>query len=84
MPDNDQRPDNLKKDTWIAVTAAILAAVILFFSDFGKSETVIYDCRDAHWHPDVPIEVKKQCREIIKERLEEIKKEEMLKKYITI
>lgn len=84
MPDNDQRPDSLKKDTWIAVTAAILAAVILFFSDFGKSETVIYDCRDAHWHPDVPIEVRTECKKIMRERLEEIQREEMLKKYITI
>lgn len=84
MSDNDQRPDNVKKDTWIAVAAAIAAAIILCFTDFGRSQTVIYDCRDAHWHPDVPIEVKKQCREIMKERLEEMQREERLKKYTLI
>jgi hypothetical protein len=39
----------------------------LIFTDFGKSRTIRYDCRDAHWHPDVPVEVKKQCQELMQQ-----------------
>ena len=24
----------------------------------------VYDCGMAEWHPDIPVEVKKQCREL--------------------
>ena len=24
----------------------------------------VYDCSLAEWHPDIPVEVKKQCREL--------------------
>jgi hypothetical protein len=51
----------LKKDIWIAGAAAVVAIFILIFTNFGRSRTVIYDCRDAHWHPDIPIEVKQEC-----------------------
>ena len=27
-----------------------------------------YDCRDAHWHPDYPVEVKQECARL---RIEE-------------
>jgi hypothetical protein len=37
------------------------------FSDFGKNRTKVYDCRDAHWHPDVPIAVKKECAKLFYE-----------------
>jgi hypothetical protein len=51
----------LKKDIWIAGCAAVVAVFILIFTNFGKSQTVVYDCRDAHWHPDIPVEVKQEC-----------------------
>jgi hypothetical protein len=51
----------LKKDIWIAGAAAVVAIFILIFTNVGRSRTVIYDCRDAHWHPDIPIEVKQEC-----------------------
>lgn len=72
------------KDKIILVGVLMFAVAALVFSDFGRNTTVVYDCRDAHWHPDVPIEVKKQCREIMKERLEEMQREERLKKYTLI
>jgi len=40
--------------------------LILITYDFGPSGKV-YDCRDAHWHPDVPVEVKRECAELLKE-----------------
>ncbi len=66
---------------FIPIIVAILAVVILITTDFGHSRTVIYDCRDAHWHPDYPVEVKNQCREIMKEHYE--KEQEKRKLIIT-
>ena len=33
-----------------------------------RPEGGYYDCRDAHWHPDYPIEVKQECARL---RIEE-------------
>lgn len=54
----------------IIVTVVSLACVfILVFTDFARGDrVVVYDCRDAHWHPDIPVEVKKACANLIKER----------------
>ena len=72
MQNYDQRA-SLKRETWIAVIAAFFAISILVFTDFGRGRTVVYDCRDAHWHPDVPIDVKKECSRLM---YEEWKKQE--------
>ena len=62
------------------MTDRIIIAVLLIFSvyvlistDFGRNTVVRYDCRDAHWHPDIPIEVKKECSKLF---YEEWKKQE--------
>jgi hypothetical protein len=39
----------------------ILAVLILTFTDYG-SHSRVYDCGMAEWHPDIPIEVKEECR----------------------
>lgn len=42
----------------------ILAAVLLLaFTDYG-TETKVYDCGMAEWHPDIPNEVKEECRRL--------------------
>ena len=74
----------MKKDIWIAIGAAIVAIFILIFTNFGKSKTVVYDCRDAHWHPDIPIEVKKECGRMIYEEWKRRKEEEQQGKFIKI
>lgn len=55
---------------FVPVIVALVAVLILITTDFGRSNTVIYDCRDAHWHPDYPIEVKNECKRIMKEHYE--------------
>jgi hypothetical protein len=47
---------------------------ILILSNFGEDRIIKYDCRDAHWRPDVPVEVKKQCIEFMKQQIENSKK----------
>ena len=46
---------------------AILAALIFSFAPMVVvlTKTKVYDCRALHggWHPDVPVEVQKKCRD---------------------
>lgn len=55
------------KEKIIIGIALIFSVLILVLSDFGQNRTVIYDCRDAHWHPDIPIEVKRECSRLMYE-----------------
>jgi hypothetical protein len=45
---------------------AVIGIFIIFFilaiSDIGMPEGRIYDCGMAEWHPDIPVEVKEECR----------------------
>jgi hypothetical protein len=50
----------------IIIVATVASILILLFSDFGE-QGKYYNCRDAHWHPDYPIEVRKQCAELLYE-----------------
>jgi len=48
----------------IALVVAILAILAAFmYADTGEGYRV-YDCGMAEWHPDIPLEVRKQCREL--------------------
>ena len=54
---------------FVIIILTLAAAALLSYSDFGDSNQIkIYDCSIAEWHPDVPINVRKECRKL---RLEE-------------
>lgn len=55
------------KERIIVIVAVAVSVLILVFTDFGKGRGRIYDCRDAHWHPDIPVEVKKECSRLMYE-----------------
>jgi hypothetical protein len=44
------------------VIACVLWAFVL--SQIDMPEYKVYDCGMAEWHPDIPSEVRKQCREL--------------------
>lgn len=50
----------------------LFAAFILTFAEFKKPVRV-YDCGMAEWHPDIPIDVRDECRRL---RYEQWKKEQ--------
>ena len=77
MQNYDQRSNLSNK--WLVLLAAIAAFSILIFSDFGKNRTVIYDCREAHWHPDYPLKIREECKKIMKEELEKKKQENIVR-----
>lgn len=67
-----------------ALIVLILVAVLfLVFSDFGNTDRIVrYDCRDAHWHPDIPIEVKQACQRLFYEHWKYLQEQEQKKKTI--
>jgi hypothetical protein len=62
------------KNIFLVVTL-FLAVFVLVLTDFGKGNTVVYDCRDAHWMPDVPLAVKEECAKMRKEDWERLQQE---------
>ena len=49
------------KQKLIVFVIMIAALLILIFTDWGARGRV-YDCGMAEWHPDIPTEVKEECR----------------------
>ena len=77
MQNNDKRPN--MKEKYIVGIIIFLAMLIMVFSDFGDQPRV-YDCGMAEWHPDIPTEVRNECRRLRQEYF----KEEQQKKLISI
>jgi hypothetical protein len=69
------------KSQLVIVLATLIAVCVFVFTDFGKNKTVTYDCREAHWHPDYPVEVKEECRRLMYEYYQ--KEQKTTKKYLT-
>jgi hypothetical protein len=67
-------------DTTVGKTTAaftlIAAVLILVFTDYG-SQTRVYDCGMAEWHPDIPTKIKEECRRL---RYEEWNKQQQIDK----
>jgi hypothetical protein len=51
------------------IAAVVVAVTILISTNFGAGRTVIYDCRLAEFHPDFPLDVREQCRELLRDQL---------------
>lgn len=75
-------PDFIKRAALIILILTAIA--VLIFSGFADSNgrVVRYDCRDAHWMPDIPIEVKQECQRIMYERWKKEQEEERARKLI--
>ncbi len=60
--------DFIKRAALIGLLVVLI--FVLIFTNFGNSEGRIirFDCRDAHWMPDIPVEVKRECQRIMYER----------------
>jgi len=51
----------MKYGAVILIIAAVV--IVLVFGNYGKQGKV-YDCGIAEWHPDVPQEVREECRKL--------------------
>ena len=57
------------KQNLTLLVVMIAALLILIFTDWGPQGRV-YDCGMAEWHPDIPTEVKEECRRMRREDLQ--------------
>jgi hypothetical protein len=48
------------------IVASILWALILYNTDMPTYR--VYDCGMAEWHPDIPNDVKEECRKMKREK----------------
>jgi hypothetical protein len=46
----------------LAVIGIFIIFFILAMSDIEMPKGRFYDCGMAEWHPDIPVEVKEECR----------------------
>ena len=51
----------------IAAVAAVVA--MLISTNFGAGRTIVYDCRLAEFHPDFPLDVREQCRKLMRDQI---------------
>jgi hypothetical protein len=56
------------------ITAAIAVVLILIFTNFGQGTVRVYDCGMAEWHPDIPTQVREECRRLHYEQWKEEQK----------
>jgi hypothetical protein len=54
------------KESIIVIFGLLLVAIIAVFGDF-YTQGKVYDCALAEISPDYPIEVKQECRRLLKE-----------------
>lgn len=67
----------------ILVITIFLTFFLLVLSNIEMPSGKYYNCRDIDFLPDVPPKVREECRKVIRERLEEQRKQQEDKKTIT-
>ena len=58
----------------LLVIVAFIAVFLIAINNWGGPPGRYYNCRDLDFHPDVPPEVRVECRKMIKEKLDEERK----------
>ena len=81
MPNNDKRPSSLKEKI-ILIIAFIALFLFIITADFAP-EGKVYDCGMAEWHPDIPAEVRAECRKMRREFYEQEQRQYLEKKPVS-
>ena len=71
MPTISQR---LRMKNILIVIAAFIAVFLIVIANWEAPSGRSYNCRDIDFHPDVPPQVRVECRKMIKEKLDEERK----------
>ena len=73
MPTIGQR---LRMKNILIIIVAFIAVFLIAINNWGEPSGKYYNCRDIDFLPDVPPQVRVECRKMIKERLEQQRKQE--------
>lgn len=65
------------------ITAVVASVLILVFTDYGSGNVRVYDCGMAEWHPDIPTQVREECRKLRYEHWKNEQEEERQRKLLT-
>ena len=57
------------RDTVLIIGVVVLLVMLLISTNFGAGRTVVYDCRLAEFHPDFPLDVREQCRKLLRDQI---------------
>ena len=68
MPTISQR---LRMKNILIVIVAFIALFLIAITNWGEPSGRYYNCRDIDFLPDVPPQVRVECRKMIKEKLDE-------------
>ncbi len=69
------------KDTFLFVVMILFVIFILAFAEF-RNPVRVYDCGMAEWHPDIPTEVRDECRKLRYEQWKRDQEESKKKVFI--
>lgn len=65
------------------VTALVAGVLLIVFTEFGSGQVRVYDCGMAEWHPDIPNQVRDECRKLRYEHWKDEQEKEKQKRIIT-
>jgi hypothetical protein len=68
----------------LIVIAVFLAVFVLVVANWNTPSGRYYNCRDIDFLPDVPPQVRTECRKIIKEQMDQRRRQEQDRSEITI
>ena len=66
------------KNIFAIIGGMCMIVVIVFLIDYNQSSVVVYDCGMAEWHPDIPVQVKEECRKL---KYEDLKRQQNESKF---
>jgi hypothetical protein len=55
----------------LLVIVAFIAVFLIVINNWDEPSGRYYSCRDIEFHPDVPPEVRVECRKLIREKLDD-------------
>jgi hypothetical protein len=58
----------------LLVIVMFIAVFLIAINNWGEPHGRYYSCGDLDFHPDVPPQVRTECRKLIKEKLDEDRK----------
>ena len=58
------------RDRLILLVVLLMILLFLIFGHWGDSRVRVYDCGMAEWHPDIPTDVRDECRKLRQEQFQ--------------
>jgi hypothetical protein len=54
----------MKPIKFFVLVVVLILLLAFLYDNIDQERTVVYDCGMAEWHPDIPVAVKEECRNL--------------------